>query len=95
MKSGLVPGKSLHDPRENPAGVLLSVIFKGHRGDGDVREGVARLSRLFSGDVRDVSPPQSYCRCARRLRSAYAETFERFPQICMLHQRRVPFLLVS
>ena len=30
-----------------------------------------------------------------RRRAAYAETFRRFPQSCILHQRRVPFLLVS
>ncbi len=44
--------------------------------------------------VPPTAPPR-YCFFPRRLRSAYAATFERFPQICMLHQRRVPFLLVS
>ena len=28
-------------------------------------------------------------------RAAYAATLDRLPHICMLHQRRVPFLLVS
>src|SRR5690242_21291372 len=28
-------------------------------------------------------------------RAAYAATLNRFPHSCMLHQRRVPFLLVS
>jgi len=30
-----------------------------------------------------------------RWRAAYAATFKRFPHSCILHQRRVPFLLVS
>ena len=36
-----------------------------------------------------------YSRSPRRWRAAYAATLSRFPHRRMLHQRRVPFLLVS
>lgn len=52
--------------------------------------------------LRSVSPTINPLSCETlpfyhsfRWRAAYAATLNRFPHSCMLHQRRVPFLLVS
>ena len=60
--------------------------------------------RLWSGAVPPALPRHGPKWTAKksvrgptqlRCRAAYVATFARFPQICILHHRRVPFLLVS
>lgn len=53
------------------------------------------VNRLCKAGLPIVHQPHRAVSTRLRWRTAYAATFRRFPQSRMLHQRRVPFLLVS